>query len=157
MEDICGKRIGTAIVGILIFLGIFFLDSLQLFNGPLFFNVAMAIVSFLMCHEFYKAMEDKGFRPIKILGYLCTLFLIPVGVVQTRTLMLICVSIIPLVILVGMSISVFSKLKYNVVDVAITLLGNIYTVLMVAFLSITRALPMRSILDFLHTMWCMVF
>jgi len=132
----------------LIFLGVFFLDSLQIVEGPLFFNVAMAICSFLMCHEFFKAMTEKGFHPIKILGYACTLFLIPIGVVKTNTLMMICASIIPLIIFIGMSISVFSKLKYNVADVAITLFGAIYTILMVAFLSATRAMPMGVFLIF---------
>lgn len=93
-------------------------------------------------------MEEKGFKPIKILGYLCTLFLIPVGVVKTTTLALICASIMPLVIFVGMCVSIMSKLKFNVVDVAITLLGNIYTVFMVAFLSSTRAMPMGVFLIF---------
>lgn len=126
----------------------FFLDSLQIVKGPLFFNIAMAIVSFLMCHEFYKAMQEKGFNPIFLLGYICVLFLIPIGVVKTNTLMMICVSIIPLIIVIGMSISVFSKLKYNITDVAITLFGAMYTVLMVAFLSATRAMPMGVFLIF---------
>ena len=145
---LCGKRILTGVIGGLLILFIFFLDSLQLFKGPLFFNIAMAIVAFLMCHEFYKATEAKGYKPIKFLGYLCTLFLIPVGVVKTQTLALICVSLIPFVIFIGMAVSIFSKLKYNIVDVAITLLGNIYTVFMVAFISSTRAMPMGVFLIF---------
>ena len=138
----------TGVIGGLCILLIFVLDSLQIFKGPLFFNVAMAVVSFLMCHEFYHAMESKGYKPIKPLGYLCTLFLIPVGVVKMQTLGLICASLIPLVIFVGMSVSIFSKLKYNILDIAITLLGNIYTVLMVAFISSTRAMPMGVFLIF---------
>lgn len=124
------------------------LDSFQFVHGALFFNIAMAICSFLMCHEFYKAMEEKGFKPIKLLGYLCTLFLIPIGVVQTHTLMMICASLIPLIVVIGLSITVISRMKYNIVDVAITLFGAIYTILMTAFLSATRAMPLGVFLIF---------
>ena len=139
-------------VGILIFILVFGLDSLQIIHGPFFFNIAMTICSFLMCNEFFKAMEEKGFKPIKWMGYICTLFLMPIGVVQTRTMMMICASLIPLIIFLGMCISVFSKLKYNVADIAVTLFGAIYTVLMVAFLSATRAMPMGVFLIF-FIMW----
>ena len=138
----------TTVIGVIIILAVFFLDSLQLVKGPLFFNIAMVIVSFLMCHEFYAALEAKGYKPIKILGYLCTLFLLPIGVVKTHTLALICASIIPLVLFVGMCVSLFSKLTVNMVDVAVTLLGNVYTVFLVAFLSATRVLPLGVFLIF---------
>ncbi len=101
-----------------------------------------------MCHEFYKALEVKGYKPIKILGYLCTLFLIPIGVVKTYTMMMICASVIPIIIFIGMLISIISKLKYNIVDISITLLGAIYTVFMVAFLAATRAMPLGVFLLF---------
>lgn len=151
------KRLLTALAGVIIIVAVFLLDNLKLVQGPLFFNIAMAIVSFLMCHELYKALEVKGFKPIKIIGYLCTLFIIPIGVVQTTTLMMICAISIPIVVFTAMATSVFSNLKYNVADVSVTLLGTVYICLMVAFLSATRALPLRSIFDFLYLMWCMVY
>ncbi len=101
-----------------------------------------------MLHEFYNAMEHKEHKPIKILGYLCTLLLIPVKVVQPATLTMICVSAIPIIIFAGMAISVFSKLKYNIVDIAITLLGAMYIVLMVSFLCLTREMEMGVYLIF---------
>ncbi len=142
------KRIFTLLVGILIFIAVFGLDSLQIVHGPLFFNIAMAICAFLMSHEFYKAMENKQFKPIKWLGTLCTLLLIPIGVVQTSTMMMICASVVPLIIFVSMLLSVVTKMKYTIADVAVTVFGAIYTVLMVAFLSATRALPMGVFLIF---------
>ena len=93
-------------------------------------------------------METKGYKPIKILGYLCTLFLIPIGVVRTTTLMMSCAIIIPFIIFLTLAITVFSKLKYNVADASVTILGALYTVLMVAFLSATRAMPMGVFLLF---------
>ena len=132
----------------LIFLGVFYLDSLQIVSGALFFNIAMAIVSFLMSHEFYKALESKGFKPLKGLGYMCTLFLIPVGVVKSGMLGMICASLVPIIIIVGMTVSVVSRLKYNVSDIAVTLFGAMYTVLMVAFLSATRAMELGVFLIF---------
>jgi phosphatidate cytidylyltransferase len=142
------KRVFTLIIGVLIFLLIFYLDSLELVNGAIFFNIAMAVCAFLMNHEFYSALEEKGFKPIKVLGHLCVLFILPIGVVQTKTLMMICASIIPLIIFIGMTISVLTKLKYNIVDISVTLLGAIYTVLMVAFLSATRAMSTGVFLIF---------
>ncbi len=142
------KRILTFLIGVLIFLLVFYLDSLEFVGGALFFNIAMAICAFLMNHEFYGAMEEKGFKPIKLLGHLCVLFILPIGIVQTKTLMMICASIIPLIIFIGMTISVVTKLKYNIADVSVTVLGAIYTVLMVAFLSATRAMESGVFLIF---------
>ena len=151
-----GKRIFTTIVGILIFVGVFVLDSLGFIHGAIFYNIAMAICSFLMLDEFYKAMQEKGFKPLKIVGYICILFLIPIGVVKTYTMMMMCAIGVPLVLFIGMLTTVASKLKYNVVDVAITLLGLIYIIYLVAFLSTIRALPMRSIFNLLSNLWCVV-
>ena len=99
----------------MIFSGIFFLDSLQIVKGPLFFNVAMAVCAFSMCHEFYKAVQEKGFKPIKIIGYLCTLFLIPIGVVKTHTLMMICATIIPLVVFICLCIFYNCNILFNII------------------------------------------
>ena len=142
------KRIVTLLIGVLIFIAVFYLDSLKLVSGALFYNIAMAICSFLMCHEFYKALEAKGFKPLKLLGYLSILFLIPIGVIESRTMMLCCAITIPILFLIGMSIPVFTKLKYNISDVAVTLMGNVYVVFMVSFLCATRALPMGVFLIF---------
>ena len=101
-----------------------------------------------MLHEFYNAMEQKGHKPIKVLGYLCTLLLIPVKVVQPATLAMILVSAVPLIIFIGMAVSVFSKLKYNVLDIAVTLFGAMYIVLMVSFLCSTREMEMGVYLIF---------
>ena len=101
-----------------------------------------------MCHEFYKALEEKGFKPIKVLGFICTLLLLPVGVVKTSTMGVIIVSAVPLIIIIGMLITVITKLKYNVTDIAVTLFGAVYTVLMMAFLSATRAKEMGVYLIF---------
>ena len=63
-------------------------------------------------------------------------------------MMMICASVIPIIIFIGMLISIISKLKYNIVDISITLLGAIYTVFMVAFLAATRAMPLGVFLLF---------
>ena len=52
MEDLCGKRILTLFVGIIIFVVVFFLDSLQLVGGPLFFNIAILYSFFSNCQLF---------------------------------------------------------------------------------------------------------
>jgi phosphatidate cytidylyltransferase len=152
-----GKRIFTLLVGILIFVVVFGLDGLGLIHGAIFYNIAMAICCFLMCGEFYRAMEEKGHKPLKIIGYICVLFLIPIGVVKTYTMMLICAIGVPIVLFIGMLVTVGSRLKYNVVDVAITIFSVIYIVFLVAFLSTIRALPMRSVLSVLPNLWCVVF
>ena len=72
----------------------------------------------------------------------------PVGVVKAKTMGMIIVSAVPLIIIIGMLITVLSKLKYNVVDIAVTLFGAIYTAIMMAFLSATRAMEMGVFLIF---------
>jgi len=137
------KRIITVIVGFSIIFSVFYLDFLYSnlgYNGALFFNIAIAICSFLMCHEFYKAVSNKGIKPIKWLGYLCTLFILPIGVFTSKFIMMICATVIPLIIVIGLAVSVISNIKYNIIDVSVTIFGAIYTVLMMAFMSATRAL-----------------
>ena len=146
------KRVFTLVIGVLLFLIVFGLDSLKLVQGPLFFNISITIVSSLMCHELYKALEVKGFKPIKIIGYLSTLFIIPIGIVDTKLYLMGCSILLPLMIFACMSVTVFSKLKYNIADVSLTITGAIYTVFMMAFLSFTRAMPLGVFLVF-YTIW----
>ena len=39
------KRLLTALAGVIIIVAVFLLDNLKLVQGPLFFNIAMAVVS----------------------------------------------------------------------------------------------------------------
>ncbi len=142
------KRTITTLIGVLIFLGVFVLDSLQIVKGSLFFNIAMLICSFLMCHEFFDAMEKKEYKPIKIIGYLCTLLLVPIGIIKNTSLMFMLTCAIPFIIFAGMCVSVFSNLKYTIADISVTIFGTIYTVLMMSFLCLTRAFPLGVFLIF---------
>ena len=45
------KRVMTMIIGITILVAIFVLDGLNIVSGPIFFNIALSIVSLMMTHE----------------------------------------------------------------------------------------------------------
>ena len=119
---------------------VFFLDSLQLVGGPLFFNIAIAICSFLMVTEFYNAIAEKGIKPIKFIGYLCALLIIPLGVISTKAMTIVCASVIPIIIVLGLIVSILSNLRQNIIDVAVTIFGAIYVTFMCSFICATRAM-----------------
>lgn len=134
------KRVMTTVIGVAILVVIFALDALNLVEGPLFFNIALAIVANIMINEFYNALEKKGTKPIRILGHLTTLAIIPIGLVKPEIITFIYFMMFPLLIFLCFIKSILTDIKYNIVDVAITVFAPLYITLLSSFLSHTRAM-----------------
>ena len=58
------KRVVSALIGVAILLGVYFLKN------DLVFNIAVAIVSILGLNEFYHAVKQKGIKPLETIGYI---------------------------------------------------------------------------------------
>lgn len=132
------KRIMTTVIGVGILVAVFVLDSFQWVNGPLWFNLALAAVSCMMVYEFYGALEKKEIKPIRAIGYLMALTIVPIGLIPTETLILIDFLVFPLALLVAFIVSLWTDMKYTIVDIAVTLLGPLYTIFLASFLSHIR-------------------
>lgn len=134
------KRTMTTLIGIAILVAIFVLDSLNLVAGPLFFNIALAIVSIMMTYEFYHAVEKKEVKPMKLFGYLASLAILPIGLVKTEWIILLYFLMFPVLLFACFVKSLSSNMKYNVIDIAVTVLGPLYTVSLISFMAHTRAM-----------------
>lgn len=134
------KRVLTMVIGIGVLVAIFILDGFQWMSGSIFFNLALTIVSFMMTYEFYGALEKKGVKPIKSLGYLMSMIILPIGFVKPEIMTFICFLAFPILLFACFVKSLWTNMKYNIIDIAITVLGPLYTVFLASFLAHTRAM-----------------
>ena len=94
----------------------------------------------MMTHEFYNAVEKKETKPIKILGYLTSLAIIPIGLIKTEIITFIYFLMFPILLFACFVKSIKSNMKYNIIDIAVTVLGPLYTVFLTSFMAHTRAM-----------------
>ena len=134
------KRVMTMLIGIAVIVAIFVLDGLSLVNGPIFFNIALAIISLMMTYEFYNAVEKKGTKPLKLCGYLASLAIIPIGFVKPDVITLIYYLMFPVMLFACFVKSISSNIKYNIIDIAMTVLAPLYTTFLASFMAHTRAM-----------------
>lgn len=134
------KRVMTTVIGVGIIIAIFILDSFQFVKSPFIFNIALSIISCMMTYEFYDAVSKKGVKPIKNLGYLASLAILPIGLVKPEIITLLYFMLFPILILVSFIESLRTNIKYNIIDIAVTVFGPLYTVFLSSFISHTRAM-----------------
>ncbi len=128
------KRVISAIVGLGVLIFVF------IFNNLTIMNIALAIVALMALAEFYHAFEQKGFKPIKIPGYILSLGIIMIGLVEAEILKPILFMTLPVLIFIYFCKSIFTNMKVNIVDICISILGVIYVPFLFSFISFTRSL-----------------
>lgn len=133
------KRVMTMLIGIAIIVAIFLLDGFKIVSdSPIFFNVAISIISLMMTYEFYEALEKKGVKPIKWMGYLTSLSIIPIGLINSEIITFIYFLMFPVLLFACFVKSIITNIKTNIIDIAITVLGPLYTVFLSSFMVHTR-------------------
>ena len=125
------KRLISTAVGILILALVFVSQNLFVIN------LAVTIVALIGLSEFYNAFKIKGIRPFETVGYLVTLGILSIGYLNNETTKAILFIAIPILLFILFCKSVFTNNKYNIVDVAITLLGVVYVSLFFSFIPFT--------------------
>lgn len=128
------KRVISSIIGIIILILVF------IFNNPAIINIAVTIIALIGLSEFYSAFKNKGIKPFKSIGYLVTLFILTIGYLEADVLKIILFFTLPISIFILFCKSIFSNMKYNVVDISITILGIVYVSFLTSFLALTRSL-----------------
>lgn len=134
------KRVMTTLIGIVVLVAIFILDSLNIINGPIFFNVALTSVALMMTHEFYNAVEKKGVKPIRNIGYIASLAILPIGLLKPEVITLVYFLLFPILLFVSFMKSILTNIKFNIIDIAATILAPLYTTFLSSFIAHTRAM-----------------
>ena len=134
------KRVMSTLVGVAVLVAIFILDSLNIVKGPIFFNIALTIVSLMMTHEFYNAIEKKDVKPFRNIGYIASLSILPIGILKPEIITLIYFLLFPILLFVSFVKSIVTNIKFNIIDIAITILAPLYTTFLASFIAHTRAM-----------------
>lgn len=126
------KRLVSSIVGILL------LVFVMISNNDYVFSIAVTVVALLGLFEFYHALQQKGFHPVSWVGYILTLFLAFIPCLEPNYVRLFLFVSLPITLFILFIASIWSKLKINIVDIGITMLGIIYVTFLFSILIFTR-------------------
>lgn len=132
-------RVLSGIVGIILLVGVVIL-------GKIAIGVSIMFLAVIGLHEFYKAVGNAGYKPIKIIGYISSSALLFLGLngqfnfINLNSIVNIFTLCIFIIALVAFSIMIFSNNKYNVADVSLTIFGIFYVVFLFSFLVLTSNL-----------------
>lgn len=133
-------RIVSGIVG-LILLGV------VVFSGNVALGVGVCVLSILGIFEFYNAVSNVGYKPIKSVGYVsCISILIIslnnanrfgdyIGLLKSTTYISLGLFIIMAVLV---SFIIFKHEKYNIIDISLTIFGVFYVTFLFSFVVLTR-------------------
>lgn len=121
---------------------------LVVYLGGVAIGLAVFLLALAGIHEFYKALEKGGHKPLFLLGYLSCLPLLYLALIkvpgfqqvinlQEQTLLLIAVTVFILVSVMFCFI-LFSDGRYTIIDIAISLFGAFYVIFLFAFVTLTR-------------------
>lgn len=114
--------------------------------GQIVLGLAVFLLSVIALWEFYTAIENAGYKPIKIMGYLTSVpavffgfedFSQNLGVLINVENMVFFIFVITVVLF---SLIVFCHSKYNIVDISLTFFGIIYITFTFSFLLLIRNL-----------------
>ena len=122
------KRVISAIIGAALLFFIFIL------NNPIIINFAVTVVALVGLSEFYNVFKKKNYKPFEMLGYIVTLSILGIGFLENEVVKIFLFVIIPILVFVLFCKSIFTNMKYNILDIAITLFGIIYVSFFFSFI-----------------------
>ncbi len=128
------KRLITSVIGIAILVGVLAT------NNMFVLNIAIAIIALLGLSEFYGALKKKSYKPIEVVGSLSVLPILGIGYLEPEVLKIILFFILPVAVFILFFKSIYSKLKHNIVDISLTIMGIIYVPFLFSFIPLTRSL-----------------
>ena len=124
-------------------IGIIILLLVMISNNIYVFNIALTVIALIGISEFYKAFKAKGVKTISLIGYIVTLGLFFVNheiIASSDQIKNILILAMPILVLILFCKSVFSNMKNNIQDIAITIFGIIYVPFFLMFVTLTRQL-----------------
>lgn len=134
-------RIASALVGLLILFCVLFFGANSLY-------VAVWIIATIGLYEFYKAIENKGFKPFWLVGILWTFvmfFMMENGFADNFLSEKMKYKVFGLVFFITfvamLAILVINYKRYSFIDIALSIFGVMYVAYMFTFLPAVRFLP----------------
>ncbi|MCX7746861.1 MAG: phosphatidate cytidylyltransferase [Clostridia bacterium] len=135
-------RILSGVVGAAILIGV-------VAAGQIALGIAIFILSVVGVHEFYKAVQNAGYRPIKWIGFILCIPILFLSLIPHMNINLNTVSDLNIfiglfslfifaVLVVLLASIVFYHEKANITDVSLTFFGAVYVVFLFSFVVLTR-------------------
>lgn len=103
-------------------------------------DVFISIIAIMTIHELFKAFEQKGYHPIKWIGYLAAVLMIFIHIIPEQYLLAFLLAIVAISILIAFATLITKKINANVIDIAITIFSVCYIVLFLSCASIIHAM-----------------
>lgn len=136
-------RVASASVAVLILIAV-------MCSGKTVIGISVFFVSIIAMYEFFKALENAAYRPIKPIGYISCFYILLIcfeyisfGTLKLfqNMLSLEFLSMVIFLMLVALLLCiVFSHQKYNIADVAVTFFGVFYITFLFSFIVLIRNL-----------------
>jgi len=128
------KRIMTGVIGLPI------VAIVLIFGNQILIDVAFAIIAGMSFHEYSHAFKvNNKAKPLTWLGYLSCLIIALMHVISHEYLIFIIGAIVPIAVFLCFAQILITKMKYNPIDVSVTLFGVCYIVIFLMFIPIIRA------------------
>lgn len=100
-------------------------------------DIVISIIAILSLHEFYNAFKGKA-NPIRIIGYIAAASIALIHIVPIEWALKLIGTLIPISILILFLVVIFSNLKINIIDIAVTFFGICYIAIFLMFIPIIR-------------------
>lgn len=136
-------RVFSSVVGLILLAAVLVLGREAL--GIVVFGMSLIGIK-----EFYSAISNAGYRPVRIIGYMSCILVLIIGLQErfkvVENLFNIARSVnnvlfmVFAVILILFMLVVFKHGKYNINDIALTMLGVFYIPFLFSFIFLTRSL-----------------
>lgn len=106
-------------------------------NNGIVDTIVVLILSCAGIYEYNKAFKSAGYRPISFIGYVACLSTLLVGtVIPEENKMMIIKFVLPFLLIGAFAYIIFTKMRRNIVDVAITIFSLLYIPFMFSFLKL---------------------
>ena len=128
------KRVLSAIIILPITLAVFLLGN------DYIVDVFVGIIALRSIYELFHAFEQKGYHPIRWIGYLSAIAIMFIHIIPEQYRIMLVTGIIAVSLLLAFTLLITKKTKSSVMDIVITCFGICYITLMLMFLSIIRGL-----------------
>jgi len=134
-------RVASAAVAIFLLIAV-------VFSGKTVIGISVFFVSIIAMYEYFKALENASYRPVKPVGYFSCLYILLLSlehfsfgslnwiknVLSSEFLSL----AVFIMLVASLSCIVFLHRKYNIVDVAVTVFGVFYITFLFSFIVLIR-------------------
>lgn len=108
-------------------------------------DIALTIIAILAMNEYFNAIS-KISKPVKWLGYISCFSILAIHIIPEQYMMQVSILTVPLLLLILFAQIVITEMKTNFKDIAYTLVGILYVVLLIMFVARINAMENGNIL-----------